>query len=312
MDKNEQYLIKIIEERNIEILNLLSSDNYLQGKKYIKFKNLLKHGKFLTIIRKLVNQKKYKKYMPSGKENLISNQNDNIVYLNKNKLKVAVYTCVTGKYDYRREIKFKESCCDYYYYTDDVNLKDDNSSWIIKKIDKKIIDKYKNPVEVNRYLKMHPHLLFDDKYDYAIYIDGNIEINSIVSDLINKVNKTGIAFHCHNSRKCIFEEGNMCIDSGKGDKNKINELLDKYRNEGMPENYGLLECNVIVTDLKNEFSKKVLSEWWDEFYESKCYRDQLILPFIIWKNGKNIQDYATLGHNVYKSAKFRIVEHERK
>ena len=306
------YLIKVIEERNKEILDLLSSEYYLQGKKYVKFKKMLKHGKFLTIIKKIIYQKKYKKNMPSTIDNDESNLTCNEEFINNSKIKIAVYTCVTGKYDYNQKIMFKESCCDYFYYTDDDKQKDDNPYWTIKKIDKKIIQKYKNNIDINRYLKMHPHLLFGDRYDYSIYIDGNIEIESILSDLIDRVQEKGIAFHNHNSRECIFDEGKMCINSGKGNKEKISETLNKYREEGMPENYGLLECNVIVTNLKNNYSKKILSEWWDEFYKSQCYRDQLILPYIIWRNGDTIQDYGTLGHNVYRNAKFKIINHEKK
>ena len=57
----------------------------------------------------------------------------------------------------------------------------------------------------NRFCKMHPFELFPG-YDFAVYIDGNVEIVSDVTALykIAHESKLGIAMHSHNLRQCIY------------------------------------------------------------------------------------------------------------
>ncbi len=77
----------------------------------------------------------------------------------------------------------------------------------------------------------------------------------------------------------------------------------------MPTNYGLLECNVIVSDLKSENSAKILDEWWKEFVNSNSMRDQISLPYVLWKLKYNIEDIGNLGNNVRNNPKIQIIKH---
>lgn len=170
-----------------------------------------------------------------------------------------------------------------------------------------IIDITQNDnVLINRYIKMHPNELFKE-YDFSIYIDGNIKIISTLSSLINQVGEnTGLALHRHSIRNCIFEEIEACKTLKKGNYEKMKIQADRYRNEGFPSKFGLLECNVIVSNLNNINSKIILNEWWNEFKYSDSRRDQIVLPYILWKKGFSIKDIGNLGENIYYNPKFRI------
>lgn len=51
---------------------------------------------------------------------------------------------------------------------------------------------------------------------------------------------------------------------GKGNAEMIRKLVDRYKEEGFPSNYGLCEATIIVMDLYSTTARDVLSKWWEE------------------------------------------------
>ena len=77
----------------------------------------------------------------------------------------------------------------------------------------------------------------------------------------------------------------------------------------MPKNYGLLEAPVIVTNLKNRRANIILDQWWKYFYESKTYRDQIALPYVLWKNNIKVDEVGTLCDNIWMDSKIEKERH---
>ena len=233
-------------------------------------------------------------------------ENDfNLCSVDNNK-KIVVYTCITGNYDKVQEPLFEFKNIDYVLFTNNSNLV--SQKWKIIYIDNKLVQN--NNINTNRYIKFHPFELFKNKYDYAIYIDGNVKVISNLSNLIlSTKNKTGLSMHRHYMRNSIYSEGNACIFRNKGNKKYIKEYLKKCKKIGFPEHYGLLECSIIVTDLKNENAKIIYDNFWNEFIASKTMRDQLIFPYILWKMNYKIDDVGSLGNNEYRDPKFKFIKH---
>ena len=101
---------------------------------------------------------------------------------NKHNEKIAVYTCITGNYDYPLEILNKEDRCDYFLISD---LKEGtnmvNEQYYRRINTSKVVPKeYITAKDKNRYCKMHGYKIFSD-YDYSIYIDGNLQIIGKIS-----------------------------------------------------------------------------------------------------------------------------------
>ena len=117
--------------------------------------------------------------------------------------------------------------------------------------------------------------------------------------------------HRHHARNCIYIEGKACKIAKKGNAHKIKEQLSHYQQLNFPKKFGLYECNVIAFDLKNKNEKLIMDEWWDELVRSGSMRDQLSLPFVIWKMGYDFSDIGSLGNNVYKNELFAIKEHKK-
>lgn len=305
----ENYLIKKIEELNLEIIDLKESNEYLKGKTVIKFTNLIKKFKFITLfkaINKKIRKRKLKNYIDYE-----ATENDFVTNLDmNNKPKIVIYTCITGGYDKLISPFLKLENIDYVAFSD--NKEDKNEDWTIREIPENIKE-LKNNILINRYLKFHPYELFEkERYDYAIYIDGNIKVVSDFTDMTYVVNeKTGLAMHRHYLRDNISNEIETCRILKKGNYKKLKEQVNRYKSEGFPDNFGMLECNVIVSDLKNEKGQLLLENWWKEFKNSESYRDQIALPYVIWKQGYKIEDVGNLGKNIRKNGKVRIILHNR-
>ena len=302
MEDKEKILIEKIEQLNNEYL---SSGEYHLGV-YVKYLySLFEKRKYIQLARMVMLHFKQKKTKHKNKDNIAIQSNKYIIN-NKSDKKIAVYTCITGNYDKVEEPLIMESACDYYLFTNNPNLKSD--SWNIREIPEEI-SKINNNAKINRYIKMHPKEIFPE-YDYAIYIDGNIKIISIISKFIEKVNnKTGLAIHRHCERNCIFNEIKACRAYGKGDYSKLKEQVSRYEKEGFPKSYGMLECNVLVSDLKNENAKKIFDGWWNEYLDSESMRDQIAFPYVLWKNGNKVEDIGNLGSNVNINSAIKINTH---
>lgn len=304
MKQDEEKLIRKIEKINEEYLE---DGNYALGV-YIKYLyNLYKSKKFIQLFKMLKLHLKNKKKKNNIKEKVDSTRkNEKYIFHNKTDKKIAIYTCITGDYDNIEEPLIMEDACDYFLFTNNSKIKSD--SWKIKDIPEKI-KTLNNNIKINRYIKMHPKELFPD-YDYAIYIDGNIEIISLFSREIDKINsKTGLAIHRHCQRECIYDEIKACNAYNKGNYKKLIKQARRYKKEGFPKKYGMLECNVLVSDLNNNNSKKIFDDWWNEYSNSESKRDQISLPYVLWKNNYTINDIGFLGNNVNKNKILKINTH---
>lgn len=289
--------IKMIECLNKEIIELKSSKEYKLGKNII-------NGMKIKQIKSFLDNMKARKYNAHGElENNFSIQNNK--NNNLNKCKIVIYSCITGNYDKIIEPFYKNDNIKYIMYTDNEKIK--SKDWEVRMLPQKLND-YNNILK-NRYLKMHPHEFFKD-FDYSIYVDGNVHIISDLAELVLSINETtGISMHRHQYRNCIYKEAEVCRIKNKGNYKMMKKQLSRYREQGFPENFGMLEATIIVTDLKNIISKRLLNEWWEEFLRSESLRDQLSLHYIIWKNRFKIEDFGNLGFNLYKNPKFRIDVH---
>lgn len=306
---DKQELLLAVEKMNMEYIKLQNSKEFLLGKRVQTILELIKKGKIITLLKKIYELKKINKLLEyQNKENDEEDKlKDSYKISNDINKKVVVYTCVTGNYDVIQEPYIQEENVDYVLFTDNSKIK--SNIWNIRDIPEDI-KKFENTVIINRYIKMHPKELFPT-YDYAYYIDGNVKIFSEITSLIDKISKnSGLAFHKHKARNCAYDEIEACILMKKGNKEQLIDTRKKFEKEQFPKCYGLLECNFFIVDINNECSSKILNMWWEEFYNSKCYRDQIYLPYVLWKNKIEFSNIGIIGENIYRNSKLRIVKHK--
>lgn len=219
--------------------------------------------------------------------------------------KIAVYTCIIGNYDSLNEPLIVPDNIDYFAITDFDIPKD--SKW--KRIDADSFDEVKGftPALKNRFFKINPHIVFPE-YKYSVYVDGNFKIYSDFTEHVNRMSKYGISHFKHQKRTSSYQEAEVCKMLHKESPEKIDAYIKRLRENNFPDDYGLLACDILVREHNKPECINVMQQWW---YEFKTYvrRDQLSLPFVLFKNGIAVDDVATLGGDVHKDYSFEIVKH---
>lgn len=222
--------------------------------------------------------------------------------------RIAVYTCIIGRYDSLQEPLIQPDNIDYYAITDFDIPKD--SKW--KRIDVSDFNEVKGftPALKNRYFKINPHKIFKN-YKYSIYVDGNFRICSDLTEHIHRISEYGLSNFKHSKRTCVYEEAKVCKILKKETEDNINAYVERIKKEGFPENYGLLACDILVREHHNETCIMLMEDWWSEF-KNHVKRDQLSLPFVLFKHGIKPEAIQKLGGDVHKEYSFEIVSHIKK
>lgn len=207
--------------------------------------------------------------------------------------KIAVYTGLFGDYDDFIEPTVYPSNVDYYYISDYKSEKIKKCVWLNAEtiIPENII----SPIKRNRYVKMHPHLIFPN-YRYSIYIDANIQIIKDPTEMICE-SVTGISGFHHPKRDCLYYEALTVVNHKRVDPMDIVKQIKRYLTEGMPIHFGLTELPFIAREHNKKKCIDIMETWWEEF-DCGAQRDQISFPYALWKNKVSVQDIAILGNNV--------------
>lgn len=293
---------------NLQYLNQLLIDKehsleYRQGKKALMIKNALKKRNLSFFINHLkVKLFRSNYYSLSGNYRF---QSQECLEEYDSLPRIAVYTCIVGNYDEIMEPLFVNSNVDYFIFTDQsIGSK---SKW--KKIDITTLKEYSynNGTILNRKIKILPYNYLEN-YDYSIYIDGNIQIVADLIPLILKMGDRALGVHTHAIRDCIYKEVSGVELLHKADPQKIFQQIDRYRLEGFPDNYGLFQNSILIRNHNSTSGKELMNLWWKE-YSKEFTRDQISLPYAIWKMGLDSSEIFVLGRDVYQNPRFRIINH---
>lgn len=301
-------LREALELLNKQYSEALSSDYYRTGKRLHEIKSLVKDVRPRALKAKVQNLVRGKRVprdedatrffcdAPFNYQNLEDDRS-------LSEKKVVVYTCIFGGYDEPLPLIYKEPGVDYCFITDEEPENSNNNGWEIKLVDESVEDSFR----ANRYCKMHPFELFPE-YDIAIYVDGNIIPISDISRFANAalISKTGIAAHGHFERTCVYEEAKACLLQKRGDPQGIEEWICFLEEEKMPRNFGLFEMSVIIYDLKNSVAKEFAEQWWDVLMSTKSKRDQLVLPYLVWKMGLQMEDFGIISPSLRENYAFSL------
>lgn len=308
---DNQEALKALERMNLEYLYFRESDDYINS---IRLSKLIDKNPInvLKYIKNHINNKEVKKKVDAISFKI---NREDVFFADPAPLGLTgvAYSCITGTYDKPKEPYYKDPHLTYMMFTDKIEHidKKNTSIWELKPVYCEGLSGGKN--YINRYYKFHPFELFQG-YNYSIYLDGNVQIISDVSKLfsIARDSKTGIAMHKHAHMNCIYKNALWCEYNGRGNIDLIHKQVEKYKREGFPDNFGLLEATIIVVDLHNQNAKNLMNQWWTEFIDCGSGRDQISLPYILWKNGFTVDDVGILGNDEYHNPKFRIYEHQGK
>lgn len=201
-------------------------------------------------------------------------------YWSADKNKKVVYTCITGDYDSLLEPSYVSDNFDYVCFTDNAKLR--NDVWEIRPLPKET--EGLSNVKKQRYVKINAHLLLKE-YDISIWVDGNVSLKGDLNKLVGNTLKDDISVYVpkHPSRDCIYSEGKVVLAMHKDTSDNVNPQLERYKEEGFPEHYGLLQSNIMLRKHNNEDCIRLMDKWFDEL-KNGSHRDQLSFNYALWKN----------------------------
>ena len=300
-------LMKNLIEENKCYMTLIESRMFRTELTKKKIKKAIKKFDFNMARNFFEEVKTQYRLKESGINNEIVNNSEDLYSNYFSKDRIAIYTCIFGKYDSIQEPMCIPDNCDYYIITDLQLSK--SSLWKPIQIDESKFEiENMTAAEKNRFFKMHPHLLFPE-YDYSIYVDGNIKIIADPTAFVNRIGKWGIAMHSHSRRECVYDEITACDIYRREPKESLERQKKLLHDEGLPKKYGMCECNIIARRHNDEKVITMMEQWWT-YYRQYAKRDQLSWPLVLYKNGIKTSEITTLGSNVGRNYSVRIVRHE--
>ena len=213
--------------------------------------------------------------------------------------KNVVYTCITGGYDnLLANIKVEQNF-DYVCFTDDENL-NGGGIWEIRKMPEEV--KNLSKVKQQRYVKINAHKVLPE-YDLSLWVDGVVEIRGDINKFIKVECDTDdvVFIPQHPQRKCIYREAEICKRMKKDVAANIDPQMERYKKEGFPSDYGLVQTNIMLRKHNDPVCVKLMEDWWAELSVGS-HRDQLSFNYALWKN--NGEKFKYLPKTTYKSDYF--------
>ena len=196
--------------------------------------------------------------------------------------KGIIYTCITGGYDKLTDHDFISQDWDYVCFADELSIdRKQDLRWQVKGLQFTELDDVRN----QRWHKTHPHVLFPE-YQKSIYIDANINIlDSKLFDAVDKIIQEDklIAIPAHPARNCLYDELIACIELGKDNEAVMRSQVELIKADSFPKGYGLFENCIIYRNHDDRQVKVIMEDWW-WWIKNYSRRDQLSLPYVLWKN----------------------------
>jgi hypothetical protein len=217
--------------------------------------------------------------------------------------KVAVFTAVTNGYDLVHPPTTHVASWDYICFSDKADT--DPAGWQVRALPENDLDL----VRRSRWPKILAHHFLAD-YDISIWVDANVRI---VGDLMSfceiALADGDIAFFRHGDyRSSVAAEIQACVKYGKAPLDVMMHQYEHYRRQGFPDNAGIIpEAGVIVRRHHLRPIEAAMEEWWMELL-SYSARDQISLPYVIWRNSLK---FTLLDWDLRKCPWFVLAPHSR-
>jgi hypothetical protein len=146
---------------------------------------------------------------------------------------------------------------------------------------------YDSTVLTNRFHKFFPQQLFPNA-QYSVYIDGNIGIVGDITPLLDEFIVSGAALGVfrHRDRMTVAQEVDACLDLDRFNQLDLEiyeSQVEHMYSEGMPPEQQLTDNGVIFRWHGHAGLASAMEGWWEEL-NAYTRRDQLSLPYILWRH----------------------------
>lgn len=182
---------------------------------------------------------------------------------------VTVYTAIFGAYDTLKPVEWSDTR--FVCFTDqDIEI----DGWNIERVARQFND----PQREARMYKILSHQWIDARY--SIWQDGSGKLGISPSEIIELLGDRDIAVFAHPSRKCIYDEAQVVIATGKAVPAAVHSQIYKYLDSDYPRGNGLVATGLVVRRHTPEMVR-LNNAWWSEVMRH-TNRDQLSFNYVAW------------------------------
>ena len=206
---------------------------------------------------------------------------------------IVLYTVIFGGYDAVSELpdEYVRDDIQRILFTDDPEL--ESETWDVV---------YREPIlkddmsRSSKEIKLRPHLLFPN-CEYSMFIDGNAVLQVDPVKLLPYLKDHDLALYKHDGggptrdkrawvtcKKDLYHEALHCAAIRKDDALKIAKQAWHYLLEGHPPGWGLFSAGVLIRRHNTSAMIGLGEMWWSQV-QFKSRRDQISLPFCLWRLG---------------------------
>jgi hypothetical protein len=210
----------------------------------------------------------------------------------------VIYTAIFGNYDVLQDPEVITPNVDYICFTDNKNIKSRYWKCIFYKS-----DSIGNSAK-NRHLKLLAPFNELKHYKHSLYIDGNIIIKNDLTGFFEKYKKNPFCNFKHPVRDCIFDEIEACLLEKRGNPQGLIRQGIYYAKDNMVDHFGLSDNKILLRE-NNKKVEKIMLEWWHHV-ETFSGRDQVCLPYVLFKNGTN---FTFFDEDINENKYFEIWPH---
>ncbi len=158
--------------------------------------------------------------------------------------------------------------------------------------------KQENPRLKAKEYKLQPQVYLS-QYERSLWVDSGIEIisDSLYEELLPYMHVPFVLFETP-TRHTVAEEVEYCLKHNKTGSERAKEQYEFYRAQGFPDTSGLMKGGFMLRQHNHPIIKKLDDLWW-EHNQKFSTRDEVSLPFVIWKLGlvKDL-DYCILPYDM--------------
>jgi len=167
------------------------------------------------------------------------------------------------------------------------------------------------PVLDAKRFKVLPHLYFP-WHEYTVWVDGNIRLKRTPEAIVETyLGDDDFGLFAHPYRKTVWQEFEALRTQPRfADPFLQKQLAEQaafYREAGLPADAQLYECNFMVRRNVERVSR-IMDAWWSEICRWQ-WRDQVSLPYVLWKHGIDVRVRKTRDANIRSHKDFAYTKH---
>jgi hypothetical protein len=142
----------------------------------------------------------------------------------------------------------------------------------------------RDPRRTARWHKTMSHIIFPSA-EFTLWHDAShhLKVNPWHVIDFGLAGSRAFATFKHPQRDCVYQEIQACLLLRKDVPARLYTQAERYRREGYPARCGLFET-ACVARRRSPLSARLNEIWWKEIKEGSC-RDQVSLPYAMWKSG---------------------------